>query len=298
MDFLFDYGHMRFGREWVEGQGGLPREQLHPLMLWRKQAYEYVQTHPIGPDGAIDATGALTACNNFYYDMYTVDDNSLLDDDLLSRLRNRDQFQGAMHELFAQATCLRAGFTVIRENEKDRHRKHVEFVAVHKLTGQHVLVEAKSRHRAGVMAQPGTITISPDMKFRRLINEAVKKDPNNPLAIFVETNLPAKNADLFYEPRSTNPLIPSRASAALMEAVRKDYGGVDPYNLLIFSNHPPHYSGTYELAQPGRWMGIVSQRPRVRVLHDRALFDLLNAANLYGNVPTHFPKVDAVSNAS
>jgi hypothetical protein len=153
--------------------------------------------------------------------------------------------------VFAQATCLRAGFSIIRENEKDRTRKHVEFIAIHKATGQHVLVEAKSRHRAGVMGQPGTTT-SPDIKFRRLVNDAVKKDPNNPLAIFVDTNLPAHRAELFYAPRSKNPLVPSRATTALMDAVRKDYGGVDPYNMLVFSNHPQHYSASY-LSPAGGW---------------------------------------------
>src|ERR1035437_4999133 len=116
-------------------------------------------------------------------------------DTTLARLEHRDQFQGAMHELFAEATCLHAGFTIIRENEKDPNRRHVEFTAVHKSTGQHVLVEAKSRHRAGVMGQPGARDASADIKFRRLINDAVTKDPNNPLVIFVDTNLPPRSEE-------------------------------------------------------------------------------------------------------
>ena len=130
---------------------------------------------------AASPNGAMAACNNFYYDLYTVDDNSLLDNDLLERLKHRDQFQGALHELRAQATCLRAGFTIVREDERDRSRRHVEFVAVHKGTGQHILIEAKSRHRAGVMGRAGVADTSPDLRFQRLINDATAKDPNNPL---------------------------------------------------------------------------------------------------------------------
>jgi hypothetical protein len=231
----------------------------------------------------------MAACNNFYYDLYTVDDNSLLDDDLLSRLKHREQFQGAMHELFAEATCLRAGFTIIQENEKDTSRRHVEFTAVHKLTGQHVLVEAKSRHRAGVLGRAGAMDSSPDLKFRCLINNAVTKDPNNPLAVFVDTNLPFDRANRFYTPRSRDPIIPSAAMAALMERVRKDYGGVDPYNILVFSNHPQHYPDDDRIAPGSHWSGFISQKTRVPVYHQQALFDLVKAVNLYGNVPTHFP---------
>jgi hypothetical protein len=231
----------------------------------------------------------MAACNYFYYDLYTVDDNSLLDDDLLNRLRHRDQFQGALHELFAEATCLRAGFTIIRENEKDPNRRHVEFVAVHKATGQHILVEAKSRHRAGVMGQPGTRKDAPDIRFRRLINDAVAKDPNNPLAVFVDTNLPPNRAYRFYTPRSRSPIIPSVAMTALIDKVRQDYGGVDPYNILVLSNHPQHYSEDDRIAPGNHWAGSISQKARVPVYHQKALLDLLKAVNLYGNVPTHFP---------
>jgi hypothetical protein len=205
-------------------------ENQHPIHIWRRQAYEFINRQPKRADGAIVTTpnGPVAACNNFYYDLYTIDDNSLLGETLLSRLKHRDQFQGAMHELFAEATCLRAGFTITRENERDGTRKHVEFMAVHKATGQHVLVEAKSRHRAGVIAQAGERDTSPDMKFRRLINDAVAKDPNNPLALFVDTNLPPERAGQFFEPQSIDPVKPSRAMAALLERVRKDYGDVDP----------------------------------------------------------------------
>jgi hypothetical protein len=290
-DFLFEYGVTPFGREWLETQKSAPEADQHPVYIWRKQAYAYMEKQKPQPDGTFSAVpnGPMAACNNFYYDLYTVDDNSLLDDDLLNRLRHRDQFQGALHELFAEATCLRAGFTIIRENEKDRNRRHVEFVAVHKATGQHVLVEAKSRHRAGVMGQPGTRKDTPDIRFHRLINAAVAKDSNNPLAIFVDTNLPPDRAYRFYTPRSRSPIIPSLAMTTLMDKVRRDYGGVDPYNILIFSNHPQHYSEDDRIAPGSHWAGSISQEARVPVYHQQALLDLFKAVNVYGNVPTHFP---------
>jgi hypothetical protein len=292
-DFLFEYGLMVFGEEWLNEQKAASPPEWHPLYAWRKQAYEFMKKQQPQPDGtyAAQPNGAVLACNNFYYDLYTVDDNTILDDDLLSRLRHRDQFQGALHELFAEATCLRAGYSIIRENEKDPSRRHTEFVAVHKATGQHILVEAKSRHRAGVMGRTGTMDPKPDIRFQKLINDAIAKDPNNPLAIFVDTNLPIEKAYRFYTPQSINPVVPSRAMAALMDRIRRDNAGVDPYNFLAFSNHPQHYSDDDKIAPGNHWAAIVSQRARVPVHHEQALLDLMKAVNLYGNVPTHFPPV-------
>ncbi len=291
-DFLADYSKQKFGKEWLDAQSATSPEDRHTLYVWRQQAYDWQQRQKPQPDGTYAAVpnGPMAACNNFYYDLYTVDDNALLDADLLARLKHRDQFQGALHELFAQATCLRAGFDIIRENERDRKRRHVEFIAVHKATGQHILVEAKSRHRAGVIGRTGERDEKPDIRFRRLINDAIAKDPDNPLAIFVDTNLPPKRAELFYEPESRSQLRPSKAMATLMEAIRNEHGGVDPYNLLIFSNHPQHYSEGDDIAPGNRWAGIISPKARVPVHHLSALQDLFAAANLYGNVPTRFPE--------
>jgi hypothetical protein len=188
-----------------------------------------------------------------------------------------------------EATCLRAGFSVIRENERDGTRRHVEFMAVHKETGQHVLVEAKSRHRAGVLGQPGVPSADPDVRFNRLINDAVAKDPQNPLAVFVDTNLSAERAHRFYEPQSKEPLVPSKAMAALIEKLHKDYVGVDPYNILVFSNHPRHYAEDDGNAPDNRWAAFISRTARVPVYHEKALLDLWNAVNVYGNVPSKFP---------
>lgn len=291
-DFLLDYSKIRFGKEWLDAQTAAAPEDRHPLQVWRYQAYAWQNRQTQRPDGtyAVLPNGPLAASYNFYYDLYIVDDNSLLDGSLLERLKHREQFQGALHELFAEATCLRAGFDIVRENERDPSRRHVEFTAIHRATGQHILVEAKSRHRAGVMGRVGERDEKPDIRFRRLINDAIAKDRTNPLAIFVDTNLPPKRAEFFYEPQSRSPLVPSKPMAALMEAVRKEHGGVDPYNLLIFSNHPQHYSEDDSVAPGSRWAAVITQKARVPVYHLSALQDLCTAVNLYGNIPTHFPE--------
>ncbi len=140
-----------------------------------------MNAQPAQPDGSRVAlpSGALAAYNCFAYDLYVVDDNGGLDDELLQRLKNREEFQGARHELFAEATCYRAGFTVQHEDQKDGSTRHAEFTARHATTGQLLSVEAKSRHRHGVLAMPGTPEEKPQSGgFVPLINDAVAKIPS------------------------------------------------------------------------------------------------------------------------
>ena len=122
-----------------------------------------------------------------------------------------------------------------------------------------------------------------------MINDAVAKDATNPLAVFVDTNLPPERANRFYDPQSTEPVLPSRAMAAMLDRIRKDYSGLDPYNLLVFSNHPQHYHRPGPPPPSSRMAAILSQKPRVEAYKKEALVDLLKAANLYGIVPSHFP---------
>jgi hypothetical protein len=188
-----------------------------------------------------------------------------------------------------EATCLRAGFSTI--HEKDTTRKNAEFIAVHKKTGQHVAVEAKSKHRDGVMGRPGSRQADPDMRFGKLINNAIQKDPNNPLAIFVDTNLPPERADRFYAPVSREPVTLSKPISRYIDEIRATNGGVDPYNLLVFTNHPQHYSEHDRRTPDDHWAAFISDKPRVTVFAESALRDLLNALDLYRNVPTDFPNL-------
>jgi hypothetical protein len=115
------------------------------------------------------------------------------------------------------------------------------------------------------------------------------EDPNNPLAIFVDTNLPHGRAQRFFTPEPLNQTKPSKIMSSLLDKVRAEYAGVDPYNILVLSNHPQRYSED-DLRVPGNQLAVVvSQKPRVPIYNEQAMMDLLKAASLYGNVPTLFP---------
>ena len=165
--------------------------------------------------------------------------------DSIERLKNCDQFQGARHELFAEATCLRAGFSIEHEDETDGSTRHAEFTATHKASGQRVSVEAKSKHRPGVLGFPGARQAEGEHKLNvgQLLNDAIRKNTAHPLVVFFDLNLPWSTAsrllDMHIPP---HPLI-----HGTLNRMRRRHSGRDPINLLVVTNHPEHYSADEEL---------------------------------------------------
>jgi hypothetical protein len=295
-DFLKDYVPGVFGKEWGEAELAKPEAQRHQIVQWRSLAIRFMNEQTPQPDGRFAAipNGFLAAYMAFAYDLYTVADNGRLDDLVLQRLKHRDQFQGARHELFAEATCLRAGYSIEREDERDRTRRHAEFTARHRGTGQLISVEAKSKHRQGVLGRPGDPP-APDkfsVRFGELLNDALRKHPPHPLVVFIDTNLPIRAAERVYSFRSVNPLLPSRIMEALIARVRTEHAGRDPYALLVFTNHPHHYGNPNEVDPGKHIISIMSQGVPVVVANPLALAAIHQAANLYGNIPNEFPRAD------
>jgi hypothetical protein len=146
--FLDEFLQHRFGSEWTAEQDSLDLNESHPITYWRRRGLlHHAKTLEGKPAGQlVPPSGFLAAYLGFAYDLYVVDDNNDLDGRLLKRLKNREQFQGAKHELFAEATCMRAGFTAEHEDDTAPGR-HVEFTATHKKSGLRLAVEAKSRYK-------------------------------------------------------------------------------------------------------------------------------------------------------
>jgi hypothetical protein len=296
-DFLRDYVGIVFGNDWWKGEGAKPLAERHPVTQWLTQGMAYLKAQPKQPDGSRVAPliGALAAYTCFAYDLYIVDNNGELDDVLVKRLKNPEHFQGARHELFAEATCLRAGCRVQRENEKDGGSRHAEFTVNHIATGQLFSVEAKSKHRAGVLGRPGKAAEKPDLRFGELINDAVAKNCPHPLVIFLDTNLPFKWAERLYSrvygptPSGVMQPIPSRAMQTILDRTKKEHNGVDPYSMIVLSNHPHHYA-TDDLDPQKHLFSVLPEVPPANL---DALWSIHKAAGLYGNIPAKFALDDA-----
>jgi hypothetical protein len=282
-DVLIAYVPQLFGREWFEQEVAKPLDARHPVMKWRVKGMNFMNAQPQLPDGTYGATptGPLLAYLTFAYDLYIVEHNARLDARLLERLKHADQFQGARHELFAEATCLRAGFEIKHENETDGSTRHVEFVATHKASGQQISVEAKSKHRPGVLGQPGTRQAdnAVDLPFGRLLNDAIAKEPPHPLAVFLDMNMPFSTAQRFLAPP------PHRFILRTIDRIQKQHGGKCPINLLVITNHPQHYTKGEEIAQSQHLLSLLSRVPEKPTPRPDAFTALHQAANLYGNIP-------------
>jgi hypothetical protein len=117
-DFLRDYVLMVFSEEWWKAEMAKAEPERHPVAQWWADSTRYMSTQPLQPDGSRRGvpSGVVAAFMAFAYDLYVVSHVDGLDDLLLNRLKTTDLFQGARHELFAEATCIRAGFTIEPED--------------------------------------------------------------------------------------------------------------------------------------------------------------------------------------
>lgn len=188
--------------------------------------------------------------------------------------------------MFVAATCIRAGYEIKYEDETDIKKKHPEFVATHKTTGQVLAVEAKSRHRPGLLGFPGEREDNSEVKagVMRVVTQALDKPTEYPYVIFVDLNLPPSAGNIFEKPWYEE----------LKETVSKigklPELGLDPFNLIVFTNHPHHYASEDEPDPAKDTLSVISQHPQTPVKHPQAIFEIHEAALKYGTVPNEFPE--------
>lgn len=287
-DILLTFVQNTFGKEWVQAEVAKPRGTRHPVFEARYKALTYMNAQPRDAQGRYKAqmTGPMLGYFTFAYDLFTVQDNGRLDARLIERLKNCDQFQGARHELFAEATCLRAGFAIEHEDETDGSTRHAEFTATHVNTGQKVSVEAKSKHRPGVLGFPGALEPEGqhNLNVGQLLNDAIRKDTAHPLVVFLDLNLPWATASKLLDRR----IPPHRVIQGTLDRMRRRYSGRDPINLVVVTNHPEHYSADEEAAPSHQILSIQTQVPVKPVARPNALMAIHYAADKYGRIPQFF----------
>ena len=184
---------------------------------------------------------------------------------------------------------MRAGFAIEREDERDPTTRHAEFTATHKATGEKFSVEAKSKHRPGVLGFAGARQPEEklSLKFGSLINDAAGKNPKYPLVIFLDTNLPFRAAHRVYGPETNGPAVPSPYMRGLLDRIRKEHGGQYPFVMLAFTNIPHDFVAPHEPDPPKHVHMMMTEHPASA--RGRALSALYDAVPLYGNIPNEFP---------
>lgn len=211
---------------------------------------------------------------------------SNLPDDLVARLLDPVAYQGARYELAVAAVFARLDCDVrfLDQDETLRGEKHVEFIATHRPTGQQIAVEAKSRHRAGVIHVPGDADADDPLRgdaraVRGLFKKATEKAPEEmPFFIFIDVNAPL-------EPDADG------LDKRWMQDIREWMGRFptpnaeepDAYNALFVTNFAPHYQGA-ELAGAGEWAAVKPLYTRCPLQFDLTSM-LEHALNNYQRVP-------------
>jgi hypothetical protein len=84
-----------------------------------------------------------------------------------------------------------------------------------------------------------------------------------------------------------DPLDP-RLAGTLLDQVKKEHGGKDPYSMIVFTNHPHQYAAKDEKDSKKHLYSIVSDDTYVPNVE--ALSNLHHAVTLYGNIPNKFPE--------
>jgi len=285
IDFLMDYIKHVLGSHWGNAEIAKPLEHRHEIMKWYDAMCRFQIKQVKGTNGLKEAipNGPMLSYLLLSYDLYTLRHHNALQNKLISRLKNPEQFQGARHELFAAATCIRAGFKIEYENEADRSKKHAEFNATHNSTGQKVSVEAKSRRREGVLGHPGTRNT--DDKIRlcigRLLNAALSKASIDPLVVFLDLNIPPLSVRLFEKPWIDEINI-------TLDRVEQKSEGKNRYNLIVLSNMPFYYDKSDNPSPRGDILSVIAKHPVIPVSHPEALLAIHDAANKFGNIPIKF----------
>lgn len=176
---------------------------------------------------------------------------------LISRLRNPAAFQGARYEVAVAALIARLDCEIhFLDDDELRDEKHPEFIATHRSSGQEFAVEAKSRHRSGVINQEGDFDEDDPLRgdarmVRRLFTKALEKNANAlPYFIFIDINAPADPETEGFE-RDWEKGI--KAWMDRFPAATAEVPG--SYNGLYVTNFSPQYDGD-QLALPGEWLGV------------------------------------------
>lgn len=277
-EFLLYLLLLTLGEEWYKQQVLLKLEDRHVILKWFDSFKEWTKsssTERNKVEGGWKAlpTGEVQTLISLAYAIFCLNVQHKLPAPLIKRLRNKDQFQGAHYEITVAAIMARAGFTLNFLENLTQDKKRCEFIAKHKYTGIEIGVEAKSRHRKGVLHQAGEFSYSEAMKgdIEGLLRKSLtQKLRGLPYIIFFDLNLPATP----HIDWSTKPWVED-IRKMLDEIGAPSVKTPDPFNGLILTNFSYYYGGNEGTAPPGEYMLIMPNYSEVQ-LNTPQIFAAIN----------------------
>jgi hypothetical protein len=241
-DFLNEYMGSVLGGEWGNAELKKPLETRHPILQWYYHICilqrQYIQKP--GEIASMPTTGAVAAYYGLAYSLYLIAHNVHdIESRLIQRLKNPENFQGALYETRVAAELIRAGFELEFENEDDRSTTHCEFTATYTRTGRKFSAEAKSR-------PPALHGKGKQLRVQRQLHGALKKKAKYQRLVFIDINRPFG---------STREEIVANFDRAIAIVKRSETMLIDgapaPAAYICLTNYPDQYS----LDAVPNWLG-------------------------------------------
>lgn len=261
-------------------QESRPDDQRHFVRRAYSKAMEWTRTMDVHEDGLLVGmpSGWMQYLIGLAFDVASLIHAAELPESLVRRLRTHDQYQGARYEVAVGAIFARLGCQIEFIVDEEHPEKHPEFIATHREMAVRIAVEAKSRHRPGVIHRPGDRDDERAQRgdVQRLYNRALKKAPSDgtPFMIFLDVNTPP------------TPDVPA-FEKEWQRNIRAWLPAADPddkeYLALCVTNYSPHYVGD-DVGVSGEFVFIESRFIRDH-LPDEFRTMLITALQTYGRVP-------------
>jgi hypothetical protein len=257
-DFQINLLLWALGKPWYDTEMAKPVEQRHIILRWRHERCELLKAHqkpendPNKPLAA-PMTGNVKALQVLADDVYQLEHALKTPRKIIGRLRDPRQFQGARNEIAVASIFARCGFD-IRFIDDDTKR-NPEFIA--EKGAEKIAVEAKSRHRPGVLEERGVMKDDPaPAKIKELYENALQQNPGGmPFMVFIDVNL------------ALTPAISPMEKGWVKEAMkcfddrRQEGKARDPDTGLILTNLGWHYYRD-RAATPGEYITVRSANPQ------------------------------------
>lgn len=292
-DFLMGHTVYCFGREWWSEELSKSDLERHPVVAQAELIRATTNQGQLDHNGLVtfQPTGPMLSFLGLAYDLYLCAHNEEIPSELMRRLKDPSQFEGALYEAFVIGLFARAGFAIEFEDERDVSRRHCEFTAINRGTGFKFSVEAKAVSSKSMRA--GRSNLQPPIKSK--LHDALKKAADHPRVVFIEVN---RSIDGSSRPTWTNSCLEQIDEAERTLTVDKlpappAYVFVTNRPLMIEGTGPDgeHFEAAYTGFKiddfPPERAPDMLQLHRARMRHIEA-YQLLQAIQSLTAIPTSF----------
>lgn len=183
-DFLFYFLEFKFDKNWLKA----PKNINHPLCIWYHIKNEFISKQQVNTQGYYKApcTGAIMALLRLSYNLYLLAHNVELQNSLIKRLKQVEQFQGAYYETYVASYLIYSGFKIEIEDESNGSTKHHDYIATAKETGIKYAIEVKLCSRRNLLG-----AVAGNDSFKSVgdhLYGALSKPTDYKRIIFIELN--------------------------------------------------------------------------------------------------------------